>query len=63
MPSATPDPGCRSARRIVCLRSILKQTDLTLARGKWMLLVEAEAMDGTKFRQRLELFVTDQVQG
>lgn len=39
------------------------EADLTLARGKWMLLVEAEAMDGTKFRQRLELFVTDQVQG
>jgi nitrogen fixation protein FixH len=39
------------------------QADVPLARGKWMLKVEAEAPDGTKFRQRLELFVQDQVQG
>ena len=39
------------------------EADLALARGKWMLVVEAEATDGTKFRQRLELFVTDQAQG
>lgn len=39
------------------------EADVTLARGKWMLKVEAEAPDGTKFRQRLELFVQDQVQG
>lgn len=39
------------------------QADVTLARGKWMLKVEAVAPDGTKFRQRLELFVMDQVQG
>lgn len=39
------------------------EADLALARGKWMLKVEAEAPDGTKFRQRLELFVMDQVQG
>ncbi|PPB82177.1 nitrogen fixation protein FixH [Albidovulum inexpectatum] len=28
-----------------------------LAPGKWMLLLEAHAEDGTKFRQRLDLFV------
>lgn len=28
-----------------------------LAPGRWMLLVEAEAADGTRFRQRLGLFV------
>lgn len=39
------------------------QADVPLGRGKWMLKVEAEAPDGTKFRQRLELFVQDQVQG
>ena len=39
------------------------EADVALARGKWMLKVEAEAPDGTKFRQRLELFVQDQVQG
>jgi nitrogen fixation protein FixH len=39
------------------------EADLALARGKWMLKVEAVALDGTVFRQRLELFVTDQVQG
>lgn len=39
------------------------ETDLALARGKWMLKVEAVAADGTLFRQRLELFVMDQVQG
>ncbi|MBU9697373.1 FixH family protein [Rhodobacteraceae bacterium HSP-20] len=39
------------------------EADVALARGKWMLKVEAEAPDGTKFRQRLELFVMDQVQG
>lgn len=32
-------------------------TPLDLAPGKWMMLVEATAGDGTKFRQRLELFV------
>lgn len=39
------------------------ETHLALARGKWMLKVEAVAADGTVFRQRLELFVMDQVQG
>lgn len=39
------------------------EADLALARGKWMLKVEAVAADGTLFRQRLELFVMDQVQG
>lgn len=39
------------------------QADVALGRGKWMLKVEAEAPDGTKFRQRLDLFVQDQVQG
>ncbi len=39
------------------------ETQLALARGKWMLKVEAVAPDGTMFRQRLELFVMDQVQG
>jgi nitrogen fixation protein FixH len=39
------------------------QAELPLARGKWMLKLEAEAADGTVFRQRLELFVMDQVQG
>jgi len=37
--------------------------DVPLARGKWMLVVEAEAQDGTKFKQRLELFVMDEAQG
>ncbi len=32
-------------------------TPLDLQRGKWMLLVEATAQDGTQFRQRLELRV------
>lgn len=31
--------------------------DVDLARGKWMMRVEATAEDGTPFRQRLELFV------
>ena len=39
------------------------EADVPLARGKWMLKVEAEAPDGTIFRQRLELFVMDQAQG
>ena len=39
------------------------EADLALARGKWMLKLEAVAADGTLFRQRLELFVMDQVQG
>lgn len=39
------------------------QADVPLARGKWMLVVEAEAQDGTRFKQRLELFVMDQAQG
>ena len=39
------------------------QADVALARGKWMVLVEAEAQDGTRFRQRLELFVRDAAQG
>ncbi len=39
------------------------QADVPLARGKWMLVVEAEAQDGTKFKQRLELFVMDEAQG
>lgn len=30
---------------------------VTLAPGKWMLRIEAEAADGTPFRQRRELFV------
>lgn len=39
------------------------EADLALARGKWMLKVEAVATDGTLFRQRLELFVRDEAQG
>jgi len=39
------------------------EADVVLARGKWMLMVEAEAMDGTAFRQRLDLFVVDEAQG
>jgi nitrogen fixation protein FixH len=39
------------------------EAHLALARGKWMLKLEAVAADGTVFRQRLELFVMDQVQG
>ncbi|NBE06910.1 FixH family protein [Paragemmobacter ruber] len=39
------------------------KADLALARGKWMVLVEAEAQDGTPFRQRLELFISDADQG
>jgi nitrogen fixation protein FixH len=31
---------------------------LSLAPGKWMLKVEATAPDGTRFRQRHDLFVT-----
>lgn len=31
---------------------------LTLARGRWMLLVEATAPDGTRFRQRFDLAVS-----
>ncbi|KGB81136.1 MAG: FixH family protein [Pseudomonadota bacterium] len=30
---------------------------VTLGRGKWMMLLEATAEDGTPFRQRLDLFV------
>ncbi len=30
---------------------------VVLARGKWMMHVEARAPDGTQFRQRLDLFV------
>ena len=41
----------------------LWEADVTLARGKWMLKVQAVAPDGTMFRQRLELFVMDQGQG
>jgi nitrogen fixation protein FixH len=33
--------------------------DVTLAKGKWMLKVEARAADGTLFRQRLHLSVRD----
>lgn len=32
-------------------------TPLELDNGKWMMVVEARAADGTEFRQRLELFV------
>jgi len=32
-------------------------TPLDLDHGKWMMVVEAKAEDGTEFRQRLELFV------
>lgn len=32
-------------------------TPLDLDFGKWMMVVEARAADGTEFRQRLELFV------
>lgn len=32
-------------------------TPLDLDGGKWMMVVEAKAEDGTEFRQRLELFV------
>jgi nitrogen fixation protein FixH len=39
------------------------QADVDLDWGKWMLVVEAEAKDGTKFKQRLELFVMDEAQG
>ncbi len=39
------------------------QADVALDWGKWMLVVEAEAQDGTKFKQRLELFVMDKAQG
>jgi nitrogen fixation protein FixH len=39
------------------------QADVSLAHGKWMVLVEAAAADGTRFRQRLELFVNDAAQG
>lgn len=39
------------------------EAHLALARGKWMLKLEAVAPDGTMFRQRLDLFVMDQVQG
>lgn len=39
------------------------EADLALARGKWMLKLEAVAADGTVFRQRLDLFVTDQAEG
>lgn len=39
------------------------QADVALDWGKWMLVVEAEAQDGTKFKQRLELFVMDEAQG
>lgn len=31
--------------------------DVTLGEGKWMILLEAHADDGTRFRQRLDLFV------
>ena len=33
------------------------EAPLTLDPGKWMLRVEAEAADGTMFRQRIELFI------
>lgn len=33
--------------------------DVTLPKGKWMLKVEAQAADGTLFRQRLDLSVRD----
>jgi len=33
------------------------EAPLTLDPGKWMMRVEAEAVDGTMFRQRIEFFV------
>lgn len=33
--------------------------DVTLPKGKWMMMVEARAADGTLFRQRLELSVSE----
>lgn len=30
---------------------------IELARGKWMMLVEAKAQDGTEFRRRMELYI------
>lgn len=35
------------------------ETPLSLARGKWMLKVEALAENGTVFRQRIDLLVTE----
>jgi nitrogen fixation protein FixH len=31
---------------------------VTLAQGKWMMMVEARGMDGAPFRQRIDLFVS-----
>ncbi|PLL14282.1 nitrogen fixation protein FixH [Tabrizicola sp. TH137] len=50
-------------RPVLTRVSGLWEARLALARGKWMVRVEAVAADGTVFRQRLELFVMDQVQG
>ncbi len=39
------------------LRGGVWVADVALNRGKWMMMVEATAPDGTVFRQRLDLFV------
>ncbi len=35
------------------------EADVALRRGKWMMMVEAKAADGTLFRQRLDLVVDE----
>lgn len=35
------------------------EADVALRRGKWMMMVEAKAPDGTVFRQRLDLVVDE----
>lgn len=35
------------------------EADVALRRGKWMMMVEAKAADGTLFRQRLDLMVDE----
>ena len=40
------------------LRAGVYTASAALAPGKWMMMVEAVAADGTPFRQRIDLFVT-----
>lgn len=40
------------------LRAGVYTAPAVLAQGKWMMMVEAKAQDGTPFRQRIDLFVS-----
>ena len=54
-----PTEAKEDQRPVFVDRNGVWEADVALRRGKWMMMVEAKAPDGTVFRQRLDLVVDE----